>query len=184
MTFYLKRVRLDWTTRDALILDASMDVPFPDNKEEIRYLGYICHRAILMDEGSATLKMDLFGAKLQPKARIVSVSIDASDPLVTCDQAHGLTDGVTVFILGDGSDHTLPYGIVDNATATTFTLPGVTTVAGTGGTVHLSETIYQLAPVAAGVYELGAGDKGMGPYAAVWLDSNADNIVDLFYHEM
>lgn len=180
MSFNLQTVIHDWTADGLILVEQAT---FPDHTANaIRYRGFVLHHLSLIDQATATMQCDLYGAEMMPVARVSSISIHATDPVITTEADHGLSNGNVVFLLGDDSDHTIIWGIVADAdgNSKTFTLPGVTTVAGTKGSVHKSNAICKKNREAE--YPLSAGENGLGPYAAVWLDSQADNLVELLYH--
>lgn len=180
MSFNLISLIVAWQA-DGLILTEVANIPDHSPGADPRYRGYVLHHLSVKDGG--TELCNLYGAKMTAKARIQSISIHASDPVITTKDDHNLSDGDVVFLLGDDSDHTIIWGIVDNKTAKTFTLPGVTTVAGTAlGTVHLSLPITKR--ILVGEFTLSTGEVGVGPYAAVWHDSSANNLMELLYHEV
>lgn len=141
----------------------------------------ILYHVSVNDEGAGTPLAEIIGGKFVPIiAKILSIST-AVTAVFTTDIAHGLSNGDRVFVSGTDGDFGDRSGVVANVTATTFELTGLAAlVAGTKGRIHEVETVIKLTNFGA----TGLGDhEGVGPYIGFYVDTNANNRVNILFRD-
>lgn len=176
MTYYLRPA---FVTADGDIITPQVEYV---GEEEFRSATKkIVHHISVNDEGAGTPLAELIGGKFVPiNAKIIAISTAATS-VFTTDEAHGLSNTDRVFVSGTDGDFGDQSGVVANVTAKTFELVGLTcAVAGTKGRIHEVETVIKLTNFGA----TGLGDhEGVGPYIGFYVDTNANNRVNILFRD-
>ncbi len=178
MSYYLRSANV---TADGDII--SPEVSYYGEDDQFRNTrGVLLHHISVADQtGAATPLAELWGGSLASGPGIIFHINIASPGIVTTVEPHGLSNGQRVFLSGTDGDIGDVSGIVAGATSRTFNIGVNTTALGSRGQIHVATSIMKLTNF--GATSLG-GAGGIGPFVGVYVDTNANNRVDVLYRDM